>query len=102
MVRVPNLKAIIGYATWIKVKGYPEILKYIKEELGDKPFVSYYPAHKGQAKVDHNYKFMVTSIAAIIVDAVRNDKEPDFTPLMNIQGDVGQYYLDEFLKTRNK
>lgn len=95
---VPNFKAIIGSATWYKIKGYKYILEDIKNLDSDIKFLSYYVMKSSGLRVCSNYATMMIEIANIIVDAVKNDKEPDFTPLCDAPEKTGLRYLEAFLE----
>lgn len=95
---VPNFKAIIGSATWYKVKGYWHIIKELKNLDPSIKFLSYYTMKSSGLRVATSYSAMMIEIADIIRDAVQKGVEPDFTPLCDVPSKTRLRYLEAFLE----
>ena len=77
--RVPNFKAIIGQATWIKVTTDPKARALIKELPDDVKFLSYHTLASTKLRICSNYANLMVDVCTEIVTAVKQDREPDFT-----------------------
>jgi hypothetical protein len=75
---VPNFKAIIGKATWVKVKGYPHMLNEIKKLDPKIKLYSYNVVRSSGLRICTNYASMMIDIAQEIITAVKEDREPNF------------------------
>lgn len=95
--KIPNFKAIIGLATWYKIKSYKNIIKEIKELDPNIKFLSYYTVKSSNLRVCTNYASLVVDIANIIVKAIREDTQPDFSSLVDDKNNTGLLYLEGFL-----
>ena len=95
---VPNFKAIIGQATWIKVRSYPNILKEIKELDPNIKIISYNIVKSSGLRITTSYAPLIIDIAELIIKAVKEDKEPDFTPFVDNQEKAGLCYLEGVLE----
>jgi hypothetical protein len=97
--QVHNFKAIIGYATWIKVKHYPHIIDQIKK-LDDKVVIlSYHVIKSSGVRVCSNYAEFIIDIANEIIAAIKESREPDFVKFANKPDLVDFNYLEGFLST---
>lgn len=94
---VPNFKAIIGQATWIKIKSYPSVLKELKELDPNVKFLSYHIVKSSDLRICSNYAAMIIDIVHEIVNAVKEDKEPDFNHLADNPNLVGLSYMEGVL-----
>lgn len=94
---IPNFKAIMGYATWLKLKEYPDILKELKELPENIVFLSYYTHKANKLRIVNSYGKILIDSVNIIRRALKEDIEPDFSKLV----DRGHYsslsYLHGFL-----
>lgn len=75
---VPNFKAIVAKATWVKIKGYPNVLKEIKELDSNVKFYSYHIVKASGLRICTNYAAMIIEVIEEIVKAVKEDREPNF------------------------
>jgi hypothetical protein len=92
---IPNFKAIIGYATWLKISAYPEVIEELKGLDDDVVFLSYYVVESSKLRVSTNYSKLMVDIANIIRQAVRENEEPDFSALAYNSESKEKYYLDQ-------
>ncbi len=97
--KIPNFKAIIGLATWYKVKSYKHIVKEIKELDPEIKFLSYYTVQSSHLRVCTNYAALIVDITNIIVKAIRENTQPDFSSLVDDKSKTGLLYLEGFLST---
>lgn len=95
--KIPNFKAIIGMATWYKLKSYKHIIKEIKELDPEIKFLSYYTVKSSNLRVCTNYASLVVDITNIIVKAIRENTQPDFSSLVDEKDKTGLLYLEGFL-----
>ncbi len=79
---VPNFKALIAQATWLKVKKYPFVLNEIKR-LGDIQLLSYYTVKSSNVRITTKYAEFIIQIGEEIIKAVKEDREPDFDFLVD-------------------
>lgn len=94
---VPNFKAIIAKATWIKVKSYPNILKEIKELDPNIKLYSYHIVKSSNLRICTNYASMIIEIAEEIINAVKEDREPNFDLFVDKPNVTGLDYLEGVL-----
>jgi hypothetical protein len=97
--KIPNFKAIIGLATWYKIKSYKHIVKEIKELDPNIKFLSYYVVKSSNLRVCTNYASLVVDIVNIIVKAIRENTQPDFSTLVDDKDNTGLLYLEGFLSS---
>jgi len=76
---VPNFQAIIAQATWLKIKGYANIIKEIKELDPNIKLYSYHIVKSSNLRICTNYASMIIEIAEELFKAIREDREPDFS-----------------------
>ena len=94
---VTNFKAIIGHATWIKVKSYPNIIKAIKELPPETKLLSYSIVQSSELRITTNYANVIIDIANEIVSAVKQDREPNFESFVDNKEKAGLMYLEDIL-----
>jgi len=94
---VPNFKAIIAKATWLKIKSYPNILKEIKELDPKIKFYSYRVVKSSNLRICTNYAVLIIDIADEIVKAVKEDREPNFDLFVDKPHLAGLDYLEGVL-----
>ena len=94
---VPNFKAIIGLATWLKVKSYPYILRDIKELPDNIQILSYSVVKSSNLRICTNYAAIIIGIAKEIIAAVKEDREPDFDKMVDKPNLAGIDYLEGVL-----
>lgn len=83
MSSVPNFKAIVAYATWMKIKDYPSLLEEIKKLSPEVKLLSYDLVKGSELRVCTKYAPLIISIANHIVAAVQEDREPDFSEFLD-------------------
>lgn len=96
---VPNFKAIVGVATWIKVKQYPAMLKEIKELDSSIKLLSYSLVKSSELRVCTNYANVIIDIGNEIISAVKEDRVPNFDHFVDNPSLAGLNYLEGILKS---
>lgn len=97
---VPNFKAIIAYATFLKLKDYPGSFKELKSLPESTQFVSYYTPKGTAIRLCSNYAPIVIDIANLLREFALSDlKEPCLDQWVS-QGQDGLNYLEPFLVSR--
>lgn len=94
---VPNFKAIIGKATWLKVKAYPHIIREIKELPDGLKLLSYHVVKSSNLRICTNYAAIIIDIAKEIITAVKENREPDFSKMVDKPNLAGIDYLEGVL-----
>lgn len=94
---VPNFKAIIAYATWIKIKNYPGVINELKQLPDSVKFLSYHIVKASGLRLCTNYAALMISIMDHIVKAVKNGEEPDFDCFVDSGSDNNLRYLSGVL-----
>ena len=97
---VPNFPAIIGQATYDKLRDYPTALGLLNQLPDNFQLLSYYVPKNTSLRVCSNYASVVVPIAELILKALREGVEPDFSKLLSPGSDVSYAYLAPFLKRR--
>jgi hypothetical protein len=97
---IPNFKAIIGYATWLKLKEYPEQVAELKNLPPDKNIHSYYTHRTSKLPITNSYSSVMLTITAEIRNSLHEDREPNFKFLTvhNLQQDA--HYLPPHLASQ--
>lgn len=91
----PNFKAIIAYATWLKVKKYPDLLRQLKElNTEEVKFLSYRTIKDSGLRLSTKYSDLIISIANEISKALKEGREPNFDFLCDSQDKKGLNYLE--------
>ena len=94
---VPNFKAIIGYATWLKIKQYPNIIEQISKLDDSKKLLSYHVIKTSNVRVCTSYAGFIIDIAEVIIKAVKEGVEPNFDCFVTDDKMKDLYYLEGFL-----
>lgn len=94
---VPNFKAIVAKATWVKVKGYPNLLKEIKELDANVKFYSYHIVKSSGLRICTNYAAMIIEVVEEIVKAVKENREPNFELFADKPNVAGLDFLEGVL-----
>jgi len=76
---IPNFKAIVGYATWIKLQQYPTCMEELKNLSDDIALLSYYVHSKNKLRVVNSYASIMVNIGIEIRNSLKQNLEPDFT-----------------------
>lgn len=95
---VPNFKAIIGQATWNKIKSYPDIIREIKALDDKKTLISYHIVKSSGLRIATSYAALIIDIAELIIKAVKEGKEPDFSVFVDTKDKAGMVYLEGVLE----
>ncbi len=95
---IPNFKAIIGYATWLKIQQFPDLINEIKTTSNPLPFLCYRIEPSNGLRLCCNHAGVIIEIANIIIDAIREDKDPNFTSICTHPNAIKDHYLELFLK----
>lgn len=94
---VPNFKAIIAKATWTKIKGYPAILREIKDLKPEVKLLSYHIVKSSNLRICTNYAAMIIEITEELFKAVREDREPNFALFVDKPNLAGLDFLEGVL-----
>jgi hypothetical protein len=95
----PNFKAVIGYGTWVKLQGYPYIVKQLKELDTDKvKFLAYTKVEDSGIRMTHKSAEMYIQIANEIVKAIKEERQPNFHHLAGKGHDMSLYYVKEIIR----
>lgn len=95
--KVPNFKAIIGEATYIKLKQYPDGIKYLKSLRREVQFISYYIPKGTSIRMCSSYAMLMGEIVEVIRKDLREGREPDFTCLASHPEAIESHFLQLFL-----
>lgn len=95
---VPNFKAIIAQATWNKIKGYPSILKEIRELNPEIKLISYHIVKSSGLRISTSYAALIIDITELIIKAVKEGKEPDFNSFVDTKEKAGMAFLEGVLE----
>lgn len=90
---VRNFKAIIAYATWLKLKSYPDLLKELEEFDG--AFMCYTINRETGLRIASKNAVLMTDTAKEIRSALREGREPCFDFLAD--GKDQLYYVQHIL-----
>ena len=83
-VKVPNFYAVIMDTNWVKLKEYPDKMLALKEN--ELPLEMYYLYKNSGAAIRPMFAVWVLQGFEEIQRALKEDRNPDFTSLMNIPG----------------
>lgn len=95
---VPNFKAIVAQATWNKIRSYPGILKEIKELDPNIKLISYHIVKSSGLRIATSYAALIIDIVEVIIKAVKEGKEPDFTVFVDTKDKAGMAFLEGVLE----
>lgn len=95
---VPNFKAIIAQATWNKIKSYPGIMKEIRDLNPETKLISYHIVKSSGLRIATSYAALIIDIAELIIKAVKEGKEPDFSEFVDTKDKAGMAYLEGVLE----
>ena len=95
--RVQNYWAIIGYATWLKLKRRQDIVKQIRELDPGIKFLCYRTVEMSGLRIQSKLAEGLIAIADEICAAVRGDRDPDFTFLCDHPEVSGLNYAEGFM-----
>ena len=77
-VKLPNYKAIVLKATWLRIISNPDIVKAIKELPSDIAVLSYLTDRNLGVRITNLYGKHVTDIAIEVINAVKTNTVPNF------------------------
>lgn len=97
---IPNFKAIIAYATWLKLKDYPDLLEELKSLDASTVFLSYTCVKNSELKIATSYAGLMVQTVDSIQNALLKNKEPDFTELMDRGMCSGLFFLEPYLRKK--
>jgi len=95
---VPNFKAIIAQATWNKIKTYPAILKEIRELDPEIKLISYHVVKASGLRIATSYAALIIDVVELIINAVKENKEPDFSVFIDDKDKAGMAFLEGVLE----
>jgi len=94
---VPNFKAIIAYATWLKIRSYPDVIKAIKNLDDDIKLLSYHVVKSSGLRVRTRYADLMISICDELFKAIKEDREPDFNKFVTDPDKAGLCFMEGVL-----
>jgi len=94
---VPNFKAIIAYATWLKIRSYPDVIKAIKNLDDDIKLLSYHVVKSSGLRVRTRYADLMISICDELFKAIKEDREPDFSKFVTDPDKAGLCFMEGVL-----
>jgi hypothetical protein len=97
---VPNLKSIIAYATWLKLKEYPELIKAHIDVAPQLPVLSYYVVKSNNLRICSSYAHIIIPSLQEIFKAIQEDTEPNFSYLNDRNNTSELCYLKSYLEQR--
>lgn len=98
-VYTPNFKAIIGYATWLKISKYPSLIEELKNlDTSKIVFLSYRTIKSSGIRLSTKFSELLIDIANEITRAVKENSEPNFDFLCDNKDEAGLFYLEGVLK----
>lgn len=100
--RIPNYAAIVAKATWIRISERPEILEEIRNLPDCVNLLSYYTHKSSGIRITTNYAPMVIAIAKELINAVKNNTEPDLDQFVSNKETIGMDYLEPILSKFKK
>ena len=97
---VTNFKAIIAYATYLKLKDYPNALRDLKEFSEDMQFASYYTPRGSIVRMCSSYAAFMVEVAQFIQTELLKQGHISFDSMATEVGSAEYFYLEPFLKSR--
>lgn len=101
-VNVPNFKAVIGKATWLKILSSETAVSHIKHLPDNLEVLSYKPSNGSNLRIATPYASVVVDVMKEIIIAVKKDETPDFSKFVTLGDKASNCYLDEFLSRHFK
>lgn len=95
--QLPNYYAILAKATWIRIKSREDIVEKIKQLPDNIPLLSYNTNKVSNVRITTSYAYSVVIVAAEIIQAVKEDRLPDFDKFANDEDNKGNNYLEGIL-----
>lgn len=95
---VPNFKAIIAKATWMKIKDNRLLREEIKKLDPTIALISYYSIKSSNVRICTNYAYVIVDIATEMIKAVKEDREPDFNLFVDKPRLATKGFLEGFLQ----
>lgn len=96
---IVNFRAIIGYATWLKVKEYPDLLKELKELPDSISLISYHIDRSNKLRLRTAYSNIIISVAEEIRSALKENRQPNFDKFISNKSTNKLVYLENFLSS---
>lgn len=98
MSSVPNFKAIIAYATWMKLQDYPNLIEEIKKLSPDIKLLSYDIVRGSELRVCTKYAPLIISIVRELISAVQEEREPNFAMFLDHPDAAALNFLEGALR----
>ena len=100
MCYVPNFKAIIAQATYIKLKNDPFSLDTLIVLSQTKTLLSYYTPGNGVVRLNSAYSHLLLEVIGCVIQTSDTLKKPCFLTLCDKPGLTGWNYLEGYLRDR--
>jgi hypothetical protein len=97
---VPNFKAIIANATYLKLQNDPASLQALVTARKTKTFLSYYTPANGVVRVNSGYNQLILDVVHHIGEQAVSANKFDFISLCDKPELGGWNYLEGYLKER--
>lgn len=97
---VPNFKLIIAHATYLKIKSDETAIAEIKKIPKGTPILSYFTPKGSPVRICSNYANIIIPIVNEIIQAVQENREPDFFSMAERGLSMQMDYLEPFLTSR--
>lgn len=97
---VTNFRAIIAYATYLKLKDYPNSIREITGFSDDMQFASYYTPKGSMVRMCSSYAPLVVEVAQFIQAQLLKPEPVCFDKMATEVGKDEYFYLEPFLKSR--
>lgn len=97
-IRLPNYYDIVARATWIRLMSRPDIVQRIKELPDDLELVSYYTDKLSGVRITTNYARSVVKISKELIEAIKEDRYPDFKQFVTEPELAGKAFLESVMQ----
>ena len=96
--KVTNFRAIIAYATYLKIKDYPTAIRDLRAFNEEMQFASYYVPRGTMVRMCSGYAALIVDVADFIRSQIVKDEPICFDGIATEPGDSQYFYLEPFLK----
>lgn len=99
---ITNFKAIITYATYLKIKDYPSAMKDLREFGEGMQFASYYTPRGSMVRMCSSYAALIIEVAEFIQAELLKPGPISFDKMATEVGGSEYFYTEPFLRGRLK
>ena len=97
---IPNFRAIITYATYLKIKDYPTAIRDLSAFSEEMQFASYYTPRGSMVRMCSSYAALIVDVADFIRLQLLKHEPICFDKMATEPGSSEYFYLEPFLKSR--